>query len=68
VPDPNNPEISVTLPLSMWNLCFDCLGDQPFKKVADLIVAIRSQAQQQAQAVSMTRPQSPANGELRDAA
>jgi hypothetical protein len=63
--DPNNPDITVTLPLSHWNMVFDYLGDQPFKKVADLIVAIRTQAQRQAQSAQLgPRP----NGELRDAA
>jgi hypothetical protein len=59
--DPNNPDITVTLPLSHWNLVFDCLGDQPFKRVAELIVAIRNQASQQAQ----QRPAAKLNGELR---
>lgn len=44
---PRPPDITITLPLEAVNLMLQVLGKAPYEQVADLVMAVRSQAQQQ---------------------
>jgi hypothetical protein len=45
-----NPNITITMPLDMVNLCLEALGELPAKRTFDAIVMLRGTAQQQIQA------------------
>lgn len=64
MPPQRNPNIELSLDMAAVNKVLSILGKQPFEEVADLIVDIRNQAQQQLQAGMMP----PINGEDRPAA
>lgn len=40
-----NKEVSITLPVQSWNVVMNALAQRPFAEVADLIVAIKKQAE-----------------------
>lgn len=52
----DNTEVSITLPVQAWNVVMNALGQRPFAEVADLIAAIKKQAEDQL-------AQQPANSE-----
>jgi hypothetical protein len=43
----NNPDITLTLPLEDCNNLLTWIGEKPFNSVADLIVEVRNQVNQQ---------------------
>ena len=49
MPRPNEPEITWTLGMEQANVVLSVLAQQPFERVADLIVELRNQAQAQIQ-------------------
>jgi hypothetical protein len=49
MPRPNEPEITWTLPMDQANTILSVLAQQPFERVAELIVELRNQAQAQIQ-------------------
>jgi hypothetical protein len=59
MPQPRNPDISLTLDMEAVNKMLRILGRQPFEDVADLIMDIRQQAAPQLQQAAS------ANGEDR---
>jgi hypothetical protein len=48
--------LSITLPVAAWNVVMNALGQRPFAEVAELISAIKKQAEEQlAQSTSMSK-------------
>ena len=48
--------LSITLPVSAWNVVMNALGQRPFAEVAELISAIKKQADEQlAQSTSVSK-------------
>jgi hypothetical protein len=48
--------LSITLPVAAWNVVMNALGQRPFAEVAELISAIKKQADEQlAQSTSVSK-------------
>ena len=56
---PTEPEITWTLSMTQANVVLSIIGKQPFEQIADLIIELRNQAQQQLQAYQQQNPQMP---------
>jgi hypothetical protein len=41
------PKISIELPLAAWNIIFNALGQRPYVEVAELVAAVKAQADAQ---------------------
>lgn len=53
---PREPDINLTLSIDQMNQVLMYLGKQPFEQVADLVMNIRTQAQQQIQQFQQGQP------------
>ena len=67
---PTEPEITWTLSMTQANVVLSIIGKQPFEQIADLIIELRNQAQQQLQAFQQQNPMmpgehKPGNGDAR---